>query len=223
MGLGFEKWFVRATALITLTLVVLKFLGTWSASWDGAISFGATLVLVSFWARLAGHGGGQKMSGNGITAERSIAQRGSIFDWIQAFGTILQTLAILGGVWFATSELSQARRAYQATTVSEIHGRTSELQWRVIDNESLAPLLLDKVTPEAKQAVVAAMVINEFATIFDLWKLGGIPDPAWESFDSDIRSTMSSTYFASRWKQVREQHGKAFQSYIDEVVKSGGG
>jgi hypothetical protein len=206
VGLGFEKWFVRATALITLTLVVLKFLGTWSASWDGAISFGATLVLVSFWARLAGHGGGQKMSGNGITAERSIAQRGSIFDWIQAFGTILQTIAILGGVWFATSELSQARRAYQATTVSEIHGRTSELQWRVIDNESLAPLLLDKVTPEAKQAVVAAMVINEFATIFDLWKLGGIPDPAWVNNVLDVLRVSLEAGSRTAWESVPELH-----------------
>lgn len=134
-------------------------------------------------------------------------------DRIAVIGGLLLTA---GALVFTGLQIRDARLAYQATTVSQIASQSRELIWKVMEHPEIHPLILgSNASSERKQSVVAGIVINHFATIYDLWELGGIPDDVWESFAIDIRDTIRAPSFQKRWNTLKKFHKKSFVEFVD--------
>lgn len=139
---------------------------------------------------------------------------------VERFLAIVQTLGVIGGLVYAGYQLKQAKDAFQASTVSQLSERSADIQWKVLTTSDLAPLLAGGENPDAlqQQGIVAGMIINHFATLFDVRQLGGIPDEAWGSFEADLAYTMSRPAFRTRWKSLKGQHNQRFVSYVDGLL-----
>jgi hypothetical protein len=125
---------------------------------------------------------------------------------------------------FAGNQLKQARRSFQATVVAAITDRTSQLQWEVIKDDELRPLLGFPTTTdtsktvEYKRALVIALIVNHYAYIFDLWRLGGVPDQVWDALKRDLRDWVSRPDFNERWSQLRQWHTRDFVDLVNGLI-----
>lgn len=133
-----------------------------------------------------------------------------------------QTLVVAGALLATVYQVGQAQKAFQAATVAEISGRSDELQWRILRDEALSPLLTGSIKPDPRleRAIAAGMVINHFALLYDLRSLGGLPDQTWHSFEMDLRTTLGTPYFAERWANVKGEHDAGFVAYVDALLVS---
>ncbi|MCT7375895.1 hypothetical protein [Chelativorans salis] len=144
--------------------------------------------------------------------------------WLgQNFSTVIDTIAALiaaGALVFAAYQIKLAAQMYRASTVSHVTARSEELQWRILENEDLRPLLMGTtgLTPQVQQEMVAGMVINHFATMYDLYSLGGISTNAWEAFKADMKVTLSLPVFRRRWSKLKQFHAAEFRTFIAEEL-----
>jgi hypothetical protein len=145
----------------------------------------------------------------------------STVKWLYDNGifTLIQALLVFGGLIFTGYQLRGARRSFQATVISQISQRSVELQWEAIKEPTLQQLMgVTNSTAEAKRALFVGVILNHFATIYDLWKLGGLPRPVWRTFEADLRQWASQSVFQERWPQLREGHRQDFVALIDKFV-----
>jgi hypothetical protein len=150
------------------------------------------------------------------------------FKWLYDNGILAFTQAFLvvAGLFFAGNQLRLARRSFQATVVSQIGERSSQLQWEVIKDPELRPLLgFPSATEdntaaigEYKRALVSALILNHFAGIFDLWQLGGMPNELWDTFEIDLRRLVSRPEFNNRWSQLKRGHHPKFVRLVDWLI-----
>jgi hypothetical protein len=110
--------------------------------------------------------------------------------WLYENGvlTFAQAILVFAGLLFTGYQLRLARRSFQATIISQVTERSSQLQWDVMQDSDLQPLLgfPDTERAEYKRKLAAARVVNNFASIFDLWQLGGMPNDTWRTFEADV-------------------------------------
>jgi hypothetical protein len=145
----------------------------------------------------------------------------SIIKWLYDNGifTFIQALLVFGGLIFTGYQLRGARRSFQATVISQISQRSTELQWEAIKEPALQPLMgVKNSTAETKRALAVGVILNHYATIYDLWKLGGLPRPVWKTFEADLRQWANQPDFQERWPRLREGHRKDFVALIDKFV-----
>lgn len=139
--------------------------------------------------------------------------------WVNDNAGFIQALLVFGGLLFAGYQLSQARRSFQATVVSQISERSAELQWAAIKDPELLPLLgVANPTAETKRALVLGVIINHYALVYDLWRLKGIPNHIWETFKSDLSKQVSQPDFHGRWLQLKRGHRPDFVSLVDSLL-----
>lgn len=122
-------------------------------------------------------------------------------------------------VKFGAEQIRQSRAANEAAVASQVTARSADLQWRILLNSNLRPLLTGGETATAAQQrqVVAGLVINHFATLFALHQIHGIPDEIWNPLVIDMRQTLSRPDFRTRWETLREYHDAGFQHFVDSL------
>jgi hypothetical protein len=49
-----------------------------------------------------------------------------------------------------------------------------------------------------------------FASIYDLWQLGGMPNDTWRTFETDLRAFVSLPEFTTSWPQLKRYHNPKF-------------
>jgi hypothetical protein len=147
-----------------------------------------------------------------------------MIKWLYDNGvfTLIQALLVFGGLVFTGYQLRGARRSFQATVISQISQRSAELQWEAIKAPELQLLMgVTNPTAEAKRGLAVGVVLNHFATIYDLWKLGGLPRPVWKTFEADLRQWANQPVFKERWPQLKEGHRKDFVALVDKLLSPG--
>jgi len=131
---------------------------------------------------------------------------------------LIQALLVFAGLFFTGYQLVQARRSFQATVVSQVSERSFRLQWEVMKDPELQPLLgFSNATAEEKRALAIGLIVNHFALIYDLWRLGGIPDEVWGTFESELRDMVSNPDFVNRWTQLKQGHRPDFIDLVDSL------
>lgn len=142
----------------------------------------------------------------------------SIYHFAGWVGTNTATIAIVLTLIFTAEQARQAANAFRASTVSQIATNSQTLQWRVLENDDLRGMLVGVDTPDAGQlqAVAAGFVINNFATMFDLHELGGIPDDSWNAFKKDMKDTMESKLFRNQWEKLKCSQGPKFVKFVTQ-------
>jgi len=109
---------------------------------------------------------------------------------------LIQTLAVVGTLYYTagkvrvateqvkatTQGVSVAANASMGATIERLTAASRDLQLRAVADKELVPILLGKkqLTPDRKRAVFISIVMNHYATIFDLHELGQIPKEVWE-------------------------------------------
>jgi hypothetical protein len=133
---------------------------------------------------------------------------------------LAQLILLLVGFLFTAYQLRLARRSFQATVISQITDRSSNLQWDVMKDPELQSLLVSGGAGAAKQKrdIAAGRIINNFASIFDLWQLGGMPKRVWRTFEIDLRVLLSRPDFVERWQELRGFHNRKFIRLVEKLI-----
>jgi hypothetical protein len=137
----------------------------------------------------------------------------------------MQAVLVVAGLVFAGFQLRQARRSFQATVVSQISDQSSQLQREVMKDPELQPLLgFPRTTEESakvaerKRQLTSAQILNHFARIYDLWKLGGMPNEIWDTFQTDLGTLVSRPEFNHRWPRMKRWHRPGFVALVDWLI-----
>lgn len=140
-----------------------------------------------------------------------------VINWLgENFATLLGVATLGFTVW----QIKRAIDAYQASTVSQIAARSEELQWRILKDPDLSELLTGNPNPTTlqQQEIAVGMVINHFATMYDLHRLGGIPPEPWTAFKLDIKATLDRPLFRKRWQQLKQYHRSDFVKFVTDEL-----
>jgi hypothetical protein len=57
-----------------------------------------------------------------------------------------------------------------------------------------------------------------FASIYDLWQLGGMPNDTWRTFETDLRAFVSLPEFTTSWPQLNCYHNPKFVGLVDWLI-----
>jgi hypothetical protein len=83
----------------------------------------------------------------------------------------------------------------------------------------LQPLLgYPNPTADSKRALATGLIVNHFALLYDLWRLGGIPTELWKTLQIDLGVTASRPGFEERWRNLRRAHRPDFVHLVDNLV-----
>jgi hypothetical protein len=141
----------------------------------------------------------------------------------------IQAVLVVAGLFYAGRQLKLARRSFQATVVSQISERSSQLQLEVMKDVELQPLLGFPSAAEwnknaigkYKRALVSVMIINHFARIYDLWQLRGIPNEIWNAFEADLQDVVTHPTFGNTWSRLKNKgwHRPDFVALVDGLIE----
>src|SRR5439155_13049655 len=98
---------------------------------------------------------------------------------------------------------------------------SANLQLEVIKDQDLRPLLNLPARPtgDDKRAAVLGLIINHYALIYDLKRLGGIPEDIWMTFEKDLRDAASGPLFRGRWAQLKHAHRPDFVDLVENMLR----
>lgn len=158
-----------------------------------------------------------------------MTQPSDIVDWVKWFYengmlAVMQAILVVGGLFFAGIQLMLARRSFQATVVGQVSDRSSRLQWDVMKDPDLQPLLgIPSATAgseiaELKRERALALILNHFAYIYDVWRLGGMPKQIWRTFQTDLGVLVSRPEFRGRWSRLKGYHRREFIGLVDQLI-----
>jgi len=156
--------------------------------------------------------------------------------WIisQSIATIAAAIFAIPMIYVATKQLRIAAEAYKAAAdqssiaakaastaaLGAMNAASRELQWKVIEDTSLRPILLpefskDEFTDAIKQALVRGMLISQYAFVYDFHALDLIPPSTWKGYTADMHEFFSKKDNLERWKQLEEYYPREFRTFVN--------
>jgi len=146
---------------------------------------------------------------------------------IQSGAAVVQTVAIIVGLAYAASQvkvglqqLKAASDASSAVALGTVMNSSAAFQWRILQDPSLqviiAPGTKDKgLSKDEKLNVVRGMLISNYSFIFDMHKLGQIPDDTWSAITADMHGFFSRGENRKQWERVKTYYEGEFRSFVD--------
>jgi hypothetical protein len=145
---------------------------------------------------------------------------------IQSLAAVVQTVAIILGLAYAASQvkvgllqLKTATDASSAVALGTVMNSSAEFQWKTLQDPALqviiAPGAKDKLSPDQKLNVVRGMLISNYSFIFDMHKLGQIPDDTWSAITADMHGFFSRHENRKQWDRVKMYYQGEFRTFVD--------
>ena len=90
-----------------------------------------------------------------------------------------------------------------------------------MEDPDLQPLLgfPSNEKAEHKRKLAVARIFNNFASIYDLWQLGGMPNDIWRTFEADLKLLVSRPEFTSSWANLKQFHDPKFVGLVDWLIR----
>jgi len=172
-------------------------------------------------------------------------------NWIvaQSIATVAQAIAAVGAILVAVPSIisaakqvrigaEQARiaaeasraaaeqsgisaRAASASALGVISATSRELQWKVLEDPALQPILTGSAHPlddETKRETVRAMLINFYAFVYEFRELRQIPETSWQAYKSDMTDFFTQAPNKARWNSVKKVFPGKFQEFIEHEI-----
>jgi hypothetical protein len=153
--------------------------------------------------------------------------------WVvaQSVATILATAFALPMIYLTARQLRLAAEAYKAASeatsgsaLGAVSAASRELQWKVIENKSLHPILVPSIGPSGladsdKQELVRGMLISNYAFIYELKRLGQVPQSVWPAMKVEMVEFFRYGPNIKRWEKLRELYGSDFREFIDTDIR----
>ena len=118
----------------------------------------------------------------------------------------------------AAQQAKIAANAAKANALGMIAAAGREMQWRVLGDKALHPLLLPSASSagmvdDEKQQLVRGMLISYYSFVFEFKLLGQIPEATWPAFVADMQDFFSHTLNRARWNQLKVVMSREFQTF----------
>jgi hypothetical protein len=153
--------------------------------------------------------------------------------WViaQTVATIAATAFVVPMIYLAARQLRVAAEAYKAASqatsgsaLGAVAAASRELQWKVLDNKSLHPILVptsgpDGLTASQKQNLVRGMLISNYAFIYELWRLGQVPQAVWPAMKVDMVEFFRAEPNTERWRVLKELYGSDFRDFVEKEIR----
>lgn len=115
--------------------------------------------------------------------------------------------------------------AAKASALGVIAAAGRQMQWNVLGDVALHPILLPSAPPagmadDEKRQLVRGMLISYYSFVFEFKLLGQIPDAAWPAFVADMSDFFSHPPNRTRWNQMKAVMSKKFQDFVDHDILS---
>lgn len=123
----------------------------------------------------------------------------------------------------AAQQAQIAASAAKANALGMIAAAGRDLQWSVLADKALHPLLLPSASPAGmvdaeKQQLVRGMLISYYSFVFEFKLLGQIPEATWPAFIADMADFFSNPPNRTRWNQLKTVMSKEFQRFVDHEL-----
>jgi hypothetical protein len=120
----------------------------------------------------------------------------------------------------AAEQTAIAAQAARSTALGALAEASRDLQWKVLQDKALHAVLMPEVPAEGfsenvKRDVVRGMLISHYSFVFELWRLGQIPDSTWQAFQVDMMEFFRQKPNEARWRQVGELYAKEFRDFVE--------
>lgn len=118
------------------------------------------------------------------------------------------------------NQLKAGSDASSAVALGTVMNSSAEMQWRILQDPSLHGIWEPKVKPnglskDEKLNILRGMLISNYSFIFDMHKLGQIPEDAWSATSADMHEFFSRDDNRKRWEQVKSFYQGEFRSFVD--------
>lgn len=152
----------------------------------------------------------------------------------QSVATIAAAMFAIPMIYVATKQLRIAAEAYKAAAdqtsiaakaastaaLTSMNAASRDLQWKVMEDASLRPILLPELsthefTAAIKQALVRGMLISQYAFVYDFHALDLVPPSTWKGYTADMHEFFSKKENLERWKQLEEYYPKEFRTFVN--------
>ena len=139
----------------------------------------------------------------------------------------VQTVAIAFGIPFAiyqihlgVKQLKASSDASSAVALLTVMNSSADLRWKILQDPSLQAVLVPEakvggLTKEEKLNALRGMVIGYYAFIFNVHKLGQIPEDTWSAFRADMQLFFARPDNQERWSRARDNYQGDFRAFVD--------
>ena len=108
----------------------------------------------------------------------------------------------------AAQQAEIAANAAKANALGMIAAAGRDMQWRVLGDKALHPLLLPSASSagmvdDEKQQLVRGMLISYYSFVFEFKLLGQIPEATWPAFVADMQDFFSYAPNRARWDKLK--------------------
>ena len=149
-----------------------------------------------------------------------------VLQTIQAGAALIQTAAIIVGLIFAWSQVDVALKqlkassdASSAVALGTVMNSSADLQWKILQDSSLhgifAPKSKNGLSKDEKLDILRGMMISHYAFIWDMHKLGQMPEDTWSATIADMHGFFARDDNRRRWDQLKGFYQGEFRAFID--------
>jgi hypothetical protein len=123
----------------------------------------------------------------------------------------------------AAQQAQIAADAAKANALGMIALAGRDLQWKVLADAALHPLLLPSASSAGmvdaeKQQIVRGMLISYYSFAFEFKLLGQIPEATWPAFVADMQDFFSQPPNRLRWNALKAVMSREFQRFVDHEL-----
>ena len=144
---------------------------------------------------------------------------------VVAIPTILYTFSQVkiaaGAAKTAAEQAEISAKAASASALGVISAASRELQWKVLEDEALHPILTSgttSLTEEMKRQAVRAMLINFYGFVYEFRQLDQIPDTSWQAYKSDMTDFFTQVPNRARWDSQKTVYPVKFQDFVEHEI-----
>jgi hypothetical protein len=123
----------------------------------------------------------------------------------------------------AVQQLKADSRASSAVALGTVMTATSDMRWRILEDPSLNAALTSNakatgLSQQERVAVLRGMIISYYSFIYNIHKLGQIPDDSWSAMRADMHEFFTNKENLERWDKVKKLYQGDFQSFVEHEL-----